>query len=130
MKVIIAGSRGINPDLGQVVTCVALSGYDVTELVCGGAAGVDRAGRHWADHFKIPVKLFMPDWNTHSKSAGMIRNKQMGDYADALVAIWDCESRGTAHMIRHMQQLEKPYYVFTIDGGQIRWINSSLANNK
>ena len=35
-------------------------------------------------------------------------NKQMADYADALVAIWDGKSRGTKHMIdlARMQSLE------------------------
>ena len=31
--------------------------------------------------------------------AGYLRNKQMAEYADALIAFWDGESKGTKHMI-------------------------------
>lgn len=115
MKVIIAGSRGIDPTHNQIEKCVELSGFDVEEIVCGGARGVDRAGKEWAEYVMLPVVTFYADWETFGKSAGSIRNKKMGLYADALIAIWDCESHGTAHMIRHMIQLEKPLAVFILD---------------
>ena len=35
----------------------------------------------------------------YGKAAGMMRNKQMLDFADALVAFWDGESRGTENML-------------------------------
>jgi hypothetical protein len=35
----------------------------------------------------------------------------MAQYADALVAVWDGESRGTDHMIGEMQKLGKPVSV-------------------
>ena len=38
-------------------------------------------------------------WDKHGNSAGMIRNSQMADYADGLIALWDGESRGTKNMI-------------------------------
>lgn len=133
MKVIIAGSRGLRPTVEQVQTCVTLSGYDITEVVCGGAMGPDMAGKKWAEKVGVFVKMFPADWNTHGKAAGFLRNKRMGEYADGLVAIWDCESRGTVHMIRYMQQMEKPYYVFTLEsdgdnGVYIRLVNSSFAS--
>lgn len=34
------------------------------------------------------------------KSAGIVRNIQMRDYADALICFWDGKSTGTAHMIK------------------------------
>ena len=39
------------------------------------------------------------DWDTYGKSAGYRRNQLMADNADALVAFWDGQSRGTGHMI-------------------------------
>ena len=35
----------------------------------------------------------------HGRKAGPIRNNEMADKADALIAIWDGQSRGTKHMI-------------------------------
>ena len=42
---------------------------------------------------------FPADWERHGKAAGYIRNREMAQNADALVAFWDGESRGTKSMI-------------------------------
>ena len=69
------------------------------EVVCGKARGADTFGETYAYNASIPVKEFPADWKGLGKGAGHIRNKQMGDYADALIAVWDGESRGTKNMI-------------------------------
>lgn len=98
MKTIIAGSRSIT-SIKTVRKAIDASNLTVTEVVSGGARGVDSLGEKWASHNHIPVKRFIADWNRHGRSAGPIRNRQMADYADALIAIWDGESRGTKNMI-------------------------------
>lgn len=45
------------------------------------------------------VAYFPADWERYGKAAGYIRNKEMAQNADALVAFWDGESRGTKSMI-------------------------------
>ena len=111
MKVIIAGSRGINsPRL--VLDAIEQSGFTITEVVSGGAWGVDKLGEVYALGRGLPVKQFIPDWGGHAGArAGFVRNSQMGEYADALIAIWDGRSRGTRHMISVMERLKKPHYV-------------------
>lgn len=102
MKVIIAGSRGIK-DMRVVKAAMDLAmadGIIPTEVVSGGAPGVDWLGEHWADERLIPIKRFPANWNKFGKAAGMKRNAQMAKYADALVAIWDGTSAGTRAMIR------------------------------
>jgi hypothetical protein len=56
-------------------------------------------GEEWAKKNGCPVKLFPADWNTHGTAAGPIRNKQMAEYADGLIAFWDRKSKGTKNMI-------------------------------
>ena len=46
-----------------------------------------------------PIKRFPADWENLGRGAGYVRNVQMAFYADALIAFWDGESRGTKHMI-------------------------------
>jgi hypothetical protein len=82
----------------------------ITEIVCGGAQGVDSEGQHWASHMSVPVKMFFPDWNTHGKAAGPIRNRQMAEYGDVLLLIWDGQSRGSLSMKNEMEKLGKPVY--------------------
>ena len=45
------------------------------------------------------VKIIQADWQKYGKRAGPIRNKEMADYADTLIAFWDGQSRGTKNMI-------------------------------
>lgn len=98
MKTIIAGSRD-NITYDDVVAAMKLCGWVPTEVVSGTARGVDIFGEIWAEENNIPIKRFRPDWNKHGKGAGFIRNAQMAEYADALVAIWDGQSKGTKNMI-------------------------------
>lgn len=104
MKVVIAGSRTCD-SFKDVEKAVAKfhkqhRGVEISEVVCGMAAGADFLGRYWAQINHIPVKEFPADWKKHGRRAGYVRNREMAKYADALIAIWDGESRGTAHMIR------------------------------
>lgn len=103
MKVIVAGSRRLDTDkelVWLVADAVMRSGfYDkVTEVVSGGARGLDLAGENYANSYGIPIKRFPADWDKHGKAAGPIRNAEMADYADALILIWDGRSKGSASM--------------------------------
>ena len=112
MKTIIAGCRDID-DWGIVQKAIEDSGFGpgTTEVVSGGAQGVDASGEGIAELHGIPVKRFPADWKKHGKSAGPIRNREMAKYADRLIAVWDGKSRGTKNMIDEMQALGKPVYV-------------------
>lgn len=112
MKLIIAGCRDMT-DWGVVHEGITRSGFGpkVTEVVSGGAQGVDYIGEGLAEKSGLPVKRFNADWKKHGKAAGPIRNRQMAEYGDALLAIWDGESRGTKNMIEEMERLGKPVYV-------------------
>ena len=102
MRLIIAGSREIT-DYELVANAIADSDFhpiEIDEVVSGTARGVDQLGEQWANLRGIPVKRFVPDWNKHGKAAGPIRNQAMARYANALVLIWDGESRGSASMKR------------------------------
>ena len=109
MKVIIAGSRDLH---GPVNLAVSNSCYEITEVVSGGAHGIDKAGEQWAEVSGIPIKQFLADWENHGKAAGIYRNIDMAEYADALIAIWDGKSKGTLHMINSMVNKKKPVFVY------------------
>lgn len=97
MKTIIAGSRTIT-DISKVYSAAKSCGWEISEVVCGKARGVDTLGEQWAKAQDIPVKYFPADWDRYGKSAGYIRNAQMADYAEALVLVWDGTSRGSKMM--------------------------------
>ena len=98
MKTIIAGCRTIT-DPQILLDALKYVTWDITEVVCGMAPGVDTLGLNWANDNRIPVKRFPANWKKHKNGAGPIRNSEMAEYSDALLAIWDSKSTGTADMI-------------------------------
>lgn len=105
-KTIIAGSRHLY-DYDQLLRLIGQyreGGGTITEVVCGCAPGVDTMGKIWALENEIPVKMFPADWKTHGRAAGPIRNRQMAEYADALLLLWDGKSRGSANMLQEAEK--------------------------
>lgn len=111
-RVIVAGSRNIT-SLAAIEDALQGSTFTarLTEIVSGGARGVDKLGEHWARSRGVPLRVFPADWGRHPRLAGRLRNTEMAEYADALVAIWDGRSTGTKHMIEAMLYRSKPTYI-------------------
>lgn len=122
MKLIIAGSRSIvsYDTVRQAVidTGVWKEFGRSIEVVCGMAKGVDLLGKQFADRNGLVVHEFPANWKpngVYDHAAGHKRNRQMGDFADRLLAVWDGQSGGTKGMIDYMIKLEKPVYVYRTD---------------
>jgi len=96
MKTIIAGGREFT---NYRFMATVLKDHDITTVVSGTARGADKTGEEWAKFNNIPVEKHPANWDKHGKSAGYIRNSEMADCSEALVAFWDGKSRGTKHMI-------------------------------
>ena len=98
MRVIIAGSRD-DIIYSDIVEAIKESGFDISVVISGDARGADRFGERYAKENGIEVEKYPADWDKYGKSAGYIRNSQMADIADALIAVWNGTSKGTEHMI-------------------------------
>lgn len=117
MKTIIAGSRSIH-SYAVVEQAIIDSGFDdidggITEVVSGCARGVDALGEEWAYKNHRKVILFPADWN-NGPSAGHQRNARMAAYADALIAVWDGQSKGTANMIAQAKKRGLKVFVYEV----------------
>ncbi|MBR3251110.1 MAG: DUF2493 domain-containing protein [Erysipelotrichaceae bacterium] len=100
VSVIIAGTRYFdNYDLLEFSCDKVLLGFKNVTVISGGAKGADSLGERYAAKKGFPVTRFLPDWDQYGKAAGPIRNKQMAEAADILIAFWDGNSRGTKSMI-------------------------------
>lgn len=110
MKVIIAGSRTIN-DYYELIEAIKGCGFRITQVISGGCRGADTLGERYAREHRIPISHMLPDWNKHGRSAGPRRNSEMATQADALIALWDGESRGTKDMIEKAHERGIPVYV-------------------
>lgn len=97
MRVAIIGSRNIPEeaaDLAQPHLPLSTS-----EIVSGGAAGVDTGAKALAERLGIPFKEFLPDYDAFGKRAPLIRNDRIIEYADMVIALWDGRSKGTQYVI-------------------------------
>ena len=102
MKVAIIGSRSlIVKEMGQYLP------KDISEIVSGGAKGIDRCAEIYAQKAAIKVTVFVPEYNKYGRAAPLKRNLKIIDYADEVVAFWDGKSRGTRYVIENCKKLGK-----------------------
>ena len=105
--VAVIGSRNL--------TVGDLSAYlpdDTTEIVSGGARGIDSCARAYAKAHGIKLTEFLPEYDRYGKSAPLKRNIQIIEYADEVAAIWDGESRGTRFVIDKCGEMNVPVTVY------------------
>lgn len=102
-RVIIAGGRDFNNYPLLKAKCDNILAEKSTThqiiIVSGTARGADSLGEKYAQEHSYTIEQYPADWNTHGKAAGPIRNAQMANSADALIAFWDGKSHGTQSMI-------------------------------
>ena len=105
MKIIIAGPRNytnkefVFSHLDNIL--ILYEGvYDEIEIVEGGAKGVDSFAKEYAQKKGYRHKQFVADWEKQGRAAGTIRNKEMAEYGDVLIAFYN-GSPGTSNMIKN-----------------------------
>lgn len=107
MKIAVIGSRNL------IVTDLERYLPDgVTEIVSGGARGIDTCAREYANAHGIKLTEFLPEYEKYGRTAPLKRNLQIIDYADAVLAFWDGKSRGTKFVIDHCRAQNKPVRIF------------------
>ena len=89
----------------------AKEGVVIEEVVSGGARGADRLAEKYARSEQIALRVFLPQWDTHGKAAGVIRNKLIVDRADMVLAFWDGKSAGTQSTIQLAKRAGKEVLV-------------------
>ena len=111
-RVITAGGRKFdNYELLKTNCDYYLQNKNNIEIVSGGAVGADGLGEQYARERGYQIKRFIPDWSHYKKRAGFIRNEDMAQYADALIAFWDGISKGSKHMIDVADLYKLPFRV-------------------
>lgn len=107
-KLLIAGSRDYC-NISEIFTTIAESGIRISEIVEGGAIGVDLVGYYYGKLHGYPVRTFSvakEDWEK-SRGAGIQRNIEMGDYTDKGIIFIKNNSKGSTHMADYLKKLGK-----------------------
>ena len=108
MKVAVIGSRSITAyPLEEVIP------PETTEIISGGARGVDALAREYALAHGIPLTEILPDYPRYGRGAPLRRNEEIISHAELVIALWDGKSTGTAHTIRKCREIGKPVVIFS-----------------
>lgn len=86
----------------------------ISLIVSGGAIGADTLGARYAVEHCIDKLVFKPDWNRFGKGAGFIRNKDIVDNAEVVIAFWNGVSKGTKHSIDYATKQGKKVIVIIV----------------
>lgn len=106
MKIAIVGSR--------TLTIRNLEEYlpeGTTEIISGGANGIDKCAKEYAQNNNIKYREFLPKYKSYGRYAPLKRNLEIINNADYVLAFWDGKSRGTKFVIDNCKKLNKPIRV-------------------
>jgi predicted Rossmann fold nucleotide-binding protein DprA/Smf involved in DNA uptake len=117
MKLAVIGSRNFNDyeQLKKEINKLSFS-KDINEIISGGAKGADSLAEKYANEYRIKLTVFKPDWNI-GKHAGFLRNTQIIESSDAVIAFWDGQSKGTLDSLNKAKKLNK--IVVIINQGEL-----------
>ena len=109
MRVAVIGSRKLKVnDLENYLPA------DTTEIISGGAHGVDTSAREYALAHKIKLTEFLPDYDKYGKAAPLKRNISIIESADLVLAFWDGVSHGTKFVIDSCRQRNIPIIIYQL----------------
>ena len=106
MRVAVIGSRGLWVDnLGEYLP------KETTEIVSGGAKGVDICAREYALRHGLKLAEYLPEYSRYGRGAPLKRNITIIENADLVLAFWDGKSRGTKYVIDNCKKRNIPVEV-------------------
>lgn len=110
MKIAIIGSRNLKVlDLGKYLP------KGTTEIVSGGAKGIDSCAKEYAVKNKIKITEFLPEYDKYGRVAPLKRNDLIIDYSNMVLAFWDGVSRGTKYVIENCKRKNKPIKIYLVN---------------
>lgn len=109
MKIAVIGSRTfVDYDLLKR----ALKPHSIDLIVSGGAKGADSLAERYAKDHNIETLIFKPDWEVYGKRAGYMRNIDIVDSCDLVIAFWDKQSKGTKHSIDYAKKINREVIIY------------------
>lgn len=109
MRVAVIGSRGlVVDDLGRYLP------KETTEIISGGAKGVDASAKKYAQRRGLKLTEYLPEYSRYGRSAPLKRNITIIENADLVLAFWDGASRGTKYVIDNCEKRNIPIKIYVL----------------
>ena len=109
MKLAIVGSRKC-----PVIDIASYIEFLPDMIISGGAIGVDTLARQLAEQNNIPIIEFLPEYSKYGRKAPLMRNIQIVENCDFVIAFWDGKSPGTKFTIEYAKKLGKLFKIVKI----------------
>ncbi len=107
MKVAVVGSRNL-----IVNNLEKYLPENTTEIISGGAKGIDSCARDYAVLKGLKLTEILPEYKKYGRSAPLVRNNLIIEKADLVIAFWDGSSKGTKYVIDNCRRLNTEVKVF------------------
>ncbi len=112
MKVAVVGSRTLDSQVYALLGLHIPAGC--SEIISGGARGVDQLAERYAHENSLKLTVIQPDYDTFDRAAPLIRNAQIIEASDYVVIFWDGVSRGSMNVIMTCMKTNKPYKIILV----------------
>ena len=117
----IIGSRNFNNYTfaqKEILNIIKDNKIIINKIISGGAVGADKIGEKFSEKFNIPIEIIKPDWSK-GKQGGVIRNTDIINKSNYVIAFWDGQSKGTLDSINKAKKLNKKLFIVKIDSETI-----------
>lgn len=112
MKIAIVGSR--NCGMLTVEKIISNIPNECTEIISGGAIGVDTMAGEAARRLNIKLTEIRPNYAVFGRVAPIVRNRTIVEMCDMVLAFWDYKSNGTRNALLTAYKLEKKVKIIMI----------------
>ncbi len=113
MKVAVIGSRNAGEETYDMILRQLPKGC--SEIITGGARGVDALAKKAAVRLGLKCTSIRPRYQRYGRAAPLVRNVDIVENADCVLAFWDGRSRGTRHALGCCIKFRKPFKIFLIN---------------
>jgi len=117
VKVAVVGSRGFGDyDLfrAKLEYLIKDLGEEIDYISGGCKSGADALIKKYCLENQYDIIEHLPDWDTHGKKAGFLRNQLIINDATHLIAFWNGVSKGTLSSIKMAEKRGIPIKIIKI----------------
>lgn len=87
---------------------------EITMIVSGGASGADSLAEKYAKEFNKGIMIYKPNWDLYKKAAGILRNTDIINNSDKVIAFPSKMSVGTWDSVNKAKKAGKEVTIYNI----------------